>query len=177
MVKEISLELIKEQIRNVPDFPKPGIQFKDITTVLKQPDLFAFVVDTLSEKFLNKGITKVACIEARGFILGSAIAYKIGAGFVPIRKPGKLPAETYSKKYSLEYGTNAIEIHRDALTPDDIILLHDDLLATGGTARAAIELIRVVHPKKMYLSFFCELGFLNGRNLLTGYEISSLINL
>ena len=177
MVKKISLELIKDQIRNVPDFPKQGIQFKDITTVLKQPDLFAFVVDTLTEKFLNKGITKVVCIESRGFILGGAIAYRMGAGFVPIRKPGKLPAETYSKKYSLEYGSDAMEIHRDALTSDDIVLLHDDLLATGGTAKAAIELIRVAHPQKMYLSFFCELGFLNGRNQLIGYEINSLINL
>jgi len=177
MVKEITVEQVKEQIRNVPDFPRPGIQFKDITTVLKQPELFAFVVDAISKSFLNKGITKVVCIEARGFMLGGAIAYRIGAGFIPLRKPGKLPARTYSKKYALEYGADAMEIHRDALTSDDIVLLHDDLLATGGTAMAAIELVRVMNPKKIFLSFFCELGFLDGRNQLTGYEINSLINL
>lgn len=176
MVKELTVEQVKECIRDIPDFPRQGILFKDITTVLKQPDLFAFVVDSISEKYLNHGITKVVCIESRGFMLGGAIAYKIGAGFVPVRKPGKLPAATFSKKYDLEYGTDTIEIHRDAITTDDIVLLHDDLLATGGTAKAAIELVRAFHPPKIYLSFFCELGFLNGRNLISEYEINSLIN-
>jgi adenine phosphoribosyltransferase len=175
MVQEITLEHIKEQIRTVPDFPKPGILFKDITTVLKQPDLFAFVIDEISARFANKNITKVVCIESRGFILGGAIASKIGAGFVPIRKPGKLPSKTVSKKYSLEYGTDSMEIHSDSLTTDDVVLLHDDLLATGGTAKAAIDLVRVLGPKKILLSFFCELGYLHGRNNLKGYEINSLI--
>ena len=177
MVKEITVEQVKEQIRNIPDFPRPGIQFKDITTVLKQPDLFSFVVDVLSEMNVNKGITKVVCIESRGFMLGGAIAYKLGAGFVPIRKPGKLPSATFSKKYSLEYGSDAVEIHSDALTTDDIVLLHDDLLATGGTAKAAVDLVRILKPKDIHLSFFCELVHLNGRNLLSGYEIDSLITL
>ncbi len=175
MVQEITLEQVKEQIRNIPDFPRKGVQFKDITTVLKQPELFAFVIDSISNKFINQGITKVVCIESRGYMLGGAIAYKIGAGFVPIRKPGKLPARTYSKKYALEYGSDAMEIHYDALSPDDIVLLHDDLLATGGTARAALDLIRLLKPKKIVLSFFCELGFLNGRQSLRGYEVNSLV--
>jgi adenine phosphoribosyltransferase len=177
MVKEITIEQVKEKIRTIPDFPKPGIQFRDITTVLKQPELFTFVVDSMADSLLNRGITKVVCIEARGFMLGGAIAYKLGAGFIPIRKPGKLPARTYSKKYTLEYGSDAMEMHSDALTKEDVVLLHDDLLATGGTAKSATELIRVARPKEIILSFFCELGFLNGRNLLTGYEVNCLINL
>ncbi len=176
MVQEITLELIKEQIRNVPDFPKPGIQFKDITTVLKQPELYSFVIESIAEIFSNKGITKVVCIESRGFILGGAIATKIGAGFVPIRKPGKLPAATYKKKYALEYGSDSIEIHRDALNSKDIVLLHDDLLATGGTAKAAIELIRTFSPKDIFLSFLCELDFLKGRTVLKDHKIHSLIH-
>jgi adenine phosphoribosyltransferase len=176
MVQEITLELIKEQIRNVPDFPRPGIQFKDITTVLKQPGLYSYVVDTIANRFMGLGITKVACIESRGFILGGAIAARIDAGFVPIRKPGKLPAEIYSKKYTLEYGTNVIEIHKDALTSQDIILLHDDLLATGGTALAAIDLIKNFHPQKILLSFFCELDFLHGRDTLKDFTVHSMIH-
>ncbi len=176
MVQEITLDLIKEQIRNVPDFPKPGIQFKDITTVLKQPELYSFVIDTITNTFSNKGITKVVCIESRGFILGGAIATRIGAGFVPIRKPGKLPAATYKKQYALEYGTDAIEIHKDALNSQDIVLLHDDLLATGGTANAAIDLINTFKPKEILLSFLCELDFLDGRKALKNYKIHSLIH-
>jgi adenine phosphoribosyltransferase len=176
MTQEITIDLIREQIRNVPDFPKPGIQFKDITTVLKQPGLFTYVIDSISERFSNLGITKVVCIESRGFILGGAIAAKIGAGFVPIRKPGKLPAETFSRKYALEYGTDAIEMHKDALTANDIVLLHDDLLATGGTARAAIDLIRAADPRIIYLSFLCELDFLHGRDALKEFTVHSLIH-
>ena len=176
MVQEITLELIKEQIRTIPDFPKAGILFKDITTVLKQPEYFGFIIDEISASFRNRNITKVVCIESRGFILGGAIAAAIGAGFVPIRKPGKLPARTIAKNYTLEYGSNTIEIHTDSLTSSDIVLLHDDLLATGGTARAAIDLIRVLNPKKIFLSFFCELGYLHGRKVLEGYDINSLIH-
>jgi adenine phosphoribosyltransferase len=174
--QKITLLQLKESIRNVPNFPKTGIQFKDITTALMQPELLAFIVDTIAEKYRSAGITKVVCIESRGFILGGAVAIRLGAGFVPIRKPGKLPAATFVKKYALEYGTDSIEIHRDALTDKDVILIHDDLLATGGTAMAAIELVNNFSPKKVFLSFLCELDFLNGKELLKNYEISSLVH-
>jgi adenine phosphoribosyltransferase len=176
MTTEITIEKIKEQIRNIPDYPKAGIQFKDITTVLKQPDLFSFIVDTIVKSYQNKGITKVVCIESRGFIFGGAIAARLHAGFVPIRKPGKLPAEKYSKSYQLEYGVDSIEIHKDALTDSDIVLLHDDLLATGGTSLAAISLINNFSVKKIFISFLCELDFLNGRQVLQGHEVTSLVH-
>ncbi len=176
MTETLTLESVKEHIRNVPDFPIPGIQFKDITTVLQKPELFSFVADTIAEHYQHKGITKVVCIESRGFILGGAVAHKLGAGFVPIRKPGKLPAETYAKDYQLEYGTDSIEIHKDAITSSDRILLHDDLLATGGTANAAIDLLKVFNPVAIYPCFFIELGFLNGRKYLGNYEVTSLIH-
>jgi adenine phosphoribosyltransferase len=175
-VSEITLDLIKTEIRNVPDFPRKGIQFKDITTVLKQPELFSFIVDELTKKYTDRGITKVVCIESRGFILGGAIANRLGAGFVPVRKPGKLPAEVIAVEYDLEYGTDSIEIHKDGVVSQDVILLHDDLLATGGTARAATELLNSFDPKKIYMSFLCELDFLKGRENLKGYEITSLIH-
>jgi adenine phosphoribosyltransferase len=176
MIPEITLEQIQNQIRNIPDYPKPGIQFKDITTVLKQPEFFGFIVNTIAEIYKNSGITKVVCIESRGFILGGAIAAKLHAGFVPVRKPGKLPAETYTKSYQLEYGTDSIQIHKDALTPDDTILLHDDLMATGGTSLAALALISNFNVKKVYINFLCELDFLHGRDVLKGYEVTSLIH-
>jgi adenine phosphoribosyltransferase len=176
MVQEITLDQIREQIRNVPDFPKPGIQFKDITTVLKKPEFFSYIVDTLANRYIGTGISKVVCIESRGFITGGAIAARIGAGFVPIRKPGKLPAATFSKKFALEYGTDSVEIHKDALTSEDIVLLHDDLLATGGTSRAAIDLIKLFDPREISLCFLCELDFLNGREVLKDYKIHSLIH-
>jgi adenine phosphoribosyltransferase len=176
MNAEITLEKVKNQIRNIPDYPKQGIQFKDITTVLKQPELFGYIVDTISEIYKNSGITKVVCIESRGFIFGGALATRLNAGFVPIRKPGKLPAEKYSKSYQLDYGIDSIEIHKDALSSDDIILLHDDLLATGGTSLAAISLINNFSVKKIFVSFLCELDFLNGRQVLHGHEVTSLIH-
>jgi adenine phosphoribosyltransferase len=176
MTTEITLEQIKSQIRNIPDYPKKGIQFKDITTVLKQPELFGFIINTISNLYKNAGITKVVCIESRGFILGGAIAAKLNAGFVPIRKPGKLPAETFKKSYQLEYGTDSIEIHKDALSSKDIVLLHDDLMATGGTSLAAISLINNFDIKKIYINFLCELDFLHGRDVLKGYEVTSLIH-
>jgi adenine phosphoribosyltransferase len=176
MKKKLTPELLKEQIRNVPDFPKPGIQFKDITTLIKHPELFAFTVNSIAGHYLDKKISKVVCVESRGFILGGALAIKLGAGFVPIRKPGKLPAETISIQYSLEYGTDELEIHRDAIAPGDIVLLHDDLLATGGTAHAAVELLKKMNPEKIYLGFFCELDFLKGREKLKGYEVTSLVH-
>jgi len=177
MIQQITMENIKEQIRSVPDFPKPGIQFKDITTILKEPELFNYLVDTISEMYKGLNITKVVCIESRGFILGGAIASKIGAGFAPIRKPGKLPAAKFTREYTLEYGTESVEIHKDALENGETVLLHDDLLATGGTALAGIALLNYFRPKKIYVNFLCELDFLKGREKLKSYEITSLIHL
>ncbi len=151
---------LKTFIREVPDFPQKGINFIDITTMLKNPDAFGFVVDKIFNEFKDKDITKVVSLESRGFIIGGAIAYRLNAGFVPIRKSGKLPAETFSKQYELEYGTDLIEIHKDALDENDVVLIHDDLLATGGTAMAAIELVKELNVKKIYLSFICNLSFL-----------------
>jgi adenine phosphoribosyltransferase len=170
-------ELLKTTIRNVPDFPKKGIQFKDITTALKKPEVFSLIVDDLSDHYINLGITQVVAIESRGFITGGALAYKLGAGFVPIRKLGKLPSETYSKLYELEYGQDSLEVHRDALHAEDIVLLHDDLLATGGTALAAIDLLRNFNLRKIYVSFIIELDFLQGRHLLAPLaDVYSLIH-
>ena len=173
----ITTEILKKAIRNVPGFPQPGIQFKDITTLLKQPDLFRYVIENAGRYYERKGITKTVAIESRGFITGGALAAKLETGFVPVRKPGKLPADVYSKSYSLEYGEGTLEIHRDALTPDDIVLLHDDLLATGGTALAAIDLIKLFHVREIYVSFIVELDFLKGRNKLAPpYDVYSLIH-
>jgi adenine phosphoribosyltransferase len=176
MIKEISTDSLKQYIRNIPDFPIEGIQFKDITTLLKQPELFSMAVDTIADFYAHERISKVVCIESRGFILGGAIAARLRAGFVPIRKPGKLPAEVFSREYSLEYGKNKIEIHQDAIDEGDIVLLHDDLLASGGTALAAIDLLSHFKIEKIFLCFLCELDFLKGRNALTGNEIYSLIH-
>jgi adenine phosphoribosyltransferase len=168
---------LKLAIRNVPDFPKPGIQFKDITTALKDPSILIDTADFLYEMYKDKGITKVVGIESRGFILGSILAYKLGAGFVLLRKPGKLPAHTFKVEYQLEYGTDSIEIHQDALAKDDVILLHDDLLATGGSAAAAIKLIQQFDCKELLINFLIELDFLQGRQQLEGISsIESLVH-
>jgi len=161
-MKPITLQDVENAIRNVPDFPKKGIQFKDITTALKNPEVFRFMADLLYGQYKDRGITKVVGIESRGFILGSILAYRLNAGFVPIRKPGKLPAETFSKSYSLEYGEDRLEIHKDALSENDVVLLHDDLLATGGSAGAAMDLIQLFGVKKLMISFIIELSFLEG---------------
>jgi len=163
MIKAVTLQDLKGAIRDVPDFPQPGILFKDITTALKEPELFKYIVDVLYEEYKDKGITKVVGIESRGFIAGSVLAYRLGAGFVPIRKPGKLPAETYSTSYTLEYGEGKLEIHKDALEPGDVVLLHDDLLATGGSANASLDLIGKFGVKSVMVSFIIELLFLEGR--------------
>lgn len=165
-MSEYLKDRLKSTIRNVPDFPKPGILFKDLTTVFKDPELLSLIISEEYEYYHSKKITKVAGIESRGFIIGSALAVKLNAGFVPIRKPGKLPAETIRKEYSLEYGTDSIEIHKDALDKNDIVLLHDDLLATGGTSLAAYDLISSLHVKKIYINFIVELEFLKGREKL-----------
>jgi adenine phosphoribosyltransferase len=173
----VTLDILKNSIRNVPDFPRPGIQFKDITTLLKEPDLFRFVVDKTVNYYFQKGITKVVAVESRGFIIGGALAAKLETGFVPVRKPGKLPAKVFKKTYSLEYGKDTLEIHRDALSSGDVILLHDDLLATGGTALAVIELIKRANVRKIYCNFIIELDFLNGRKKLApAYDVFSLIH-
>lgn len=176
MDKKTESNLLKKAVRNIPDFPHKGIQFKDITTVIKHPELFCLIVDRISQYYRDKNITKVVAVESRGFITGGALAYKLGAGFVPVRKPGKLPAETYSQTYDLEYGQDAVEIHKDALSEKDIVLLHDDLLATGGTVLATIELLKLLHVNTIYINFIIELGFLKGREILSPqYQVYSLI--
>lgn len=178
MESYLTLEDVKSAIRNVPDFPKKGIQFKDLTTAFKQPEIIQFLVKEISTMYIGRGITKVVAIESRGFILGGALAAFLGAGFVPIRKPGKLPADKYSINYSLEYGDDALEIHKDAIKPGEIILLHDDLLATGGTMHAALKLIENFKPDEVYLNFIVELNFLEGRKKLGNeYDITSMIHL
>jgi adenine phosphoribosyltransferase len=152
---------LKSQIREIPDFPREGISFKDITTLLKNKDAFKFAVECIHTAFADKKITKVVSLESRGFIIGGALAFLLNAGFVPIRKAGKLPAKTTSVLYELEYGSDSIEIHNDALTPDDIVLIHDDLIATGGTALAALQLVEKLQVKKVYFSFLCDLKFID----------------
>ncbi len=166
---------ISSFIRTVPDFPKKGIMFKDITTLIKDPIGFQQALEKLYKFAENKQITKVVGVESRGFIYGALLASKLGVGFVPIRKPGKLPAETYSETYELEYGTDKIEIHRDALSKGDRVLLHDDLLATGGTMEAACKLVEKVGAEVVQISFLIELSFLNGRDKLKKYDVKSLV--
>ena len=164
------------KIRNVYDFPKKGIVFRDITTLLKDGEAFATAVKMLYERYKNSHIQKVVSIESRGFILGAALAHKLGVGFVPIRKPGKLPASTLRQEYALEYGTDAIEIHKDAITPGERVLMHDDLLATGGTMEAACKLVERLGGSIESIAFLIELSFLSGRKRLSQYEIFSLIH-
>ena len=160
---DLTISDVKKSIRNIPDFPKPGIQFKDVSTAFKDHQIFRFVVSQIKSHYIDAGITKVVGIESRGFILGSSLASEFHAGFIPIRKPGKVPAHTFSQTYDLEYGSDTLEIHSDALSADDIVLIHDDLLATGGTVNAAIELVRKFGVKNIYVNFFVELDFLDGR--------------
>ncbi|MCR5050344.1 MAG: adenine phosphoribosyltransferase [Paludibacteraceae bacterium] len=164
----MTAEQVKQSIRNVPDFPVKGIQFKDITTALAKPECLCWMRDELVNKYKNLGITKVVGIESRGFILAPAVAMEIGAGFVPIRKPGKLPAQTVEVSYAKEYGTDVIQIHKDALSADDVVLIHDDILATGGSMAAAIELVKKLGVKKIYVNCLIELEGLNGRKVLEG---------
>lgn len=170
------MEYIKSKIRDVLDFPKKGIVFKDLTTVFKDPRALHIIGWDLSQLYRDKGITKVVGIESRGFIGGSILAFELGAGFVPARKPGKLPADTVSCSYDKEYGKDTIEIHRDAITPDDIVVIHDDVLATGGTMAAVYNLVKSMNPKKIYVNFIIEMGGLNGRAVLPAEaEVTSLI--
>ncbi len=172
----MSVEIIKSKIRDVADFPQKGIMFRDLTSVFKDPDCLVVLADMLTQLYTEKGITKVVGIESRGFIMGPILATRIGAGFVPMRKPGKLPAETWQESYTKEYGVDVIEIHKDALTENDVVLLHDDLLATGGTMLAAYNLVKRFNPKKVYVNFLVELEALKGRNLFPeGVEVEALI--
>jgi adenine phosphoribosyltransferase len=169
------MEALKTKIRHVPDFPKPGILFYDITTLLNDPQGFRDMIDALAGPYRQNGIEQVVGIESRGFILGAAVANALNAGFVPIRKPGKLPSKTHREDYALEYGTDCLEIHCDAFQPGRKVLLVDDVLATGGTAKAASGLIRRVGGDLVGLSFLIELGFLNGRAKLTDERVFSVL--
>lgn len=170
------MEYIKKRIRDVVDFPQKGVVFKDLTTVFKDPRALHIIGWDLSQLYRDKGVTKVVGIESRGFIGGSILAFELGAGFVPARKPGKLPADTISVEYKKEYGTDTIEMHRDAITSDDIVVIHDDVLATGGTMAAAIELVKSMNPKKIYVNFIIEISALGGReHLPADVEVTSLI--
>jgi adenine phosphoribosyltransferase len=171
------MKSIKSSIRNVPDFPIPGIQFKDLSTLFKDGAMLSKTSDILYDYYKEKGITKVVAVESRGFVMGGILAYRLGAGFVMVRKPGKLPAETFKKEYTLEYGSNTIEIHKDALQPGDVVLLHDDLLATGGTSNAVVELLECLGVKIIFINFIVELGFLSGRKVLGNkYDMFSLVH-
>jgi len=170
------MEYVKSKIRDVYDFPKKGIIFRDLTTMFKDARAMHIVGWDLAQQYRDKGVTKVVGIESRGFIGGSILAYEIGAGFVPARKPGKLPADVVSEAYDKEYGQDVIEIHRDAITPADVVVIHDDLLATGGTMAACYNLVKKMNPKKIYISFIVELSALEGRkNLPADADVSSLI--
>ncbi len=170
------MEYIKSKIRDVVDFPTKGVVFKDLTTVFKDPRAMHIIGWDLSQIYRDKGVTKVVGIESRGFIGGSILAFELGAGFVPARKPGKLPADTIRAEYAKEYGTDIIEIHRDAITEDDIVVIHDDVLATGGTMAAVYNLVKSMNPKKIYINFIIELSALNGRSRLPADDtVSSLI--
>ena len=166
---------LTEAIRTVPDFPKPGIMFRDITTLLKDPSSFQKASDAFYDRYKNAGIKKVVAVESRGFIFGAALALRLGAGFVPIRKKGKLPAKTLKQEYALEYGTDSVEIHEDAIVPGERVLLHDDLLATGGTIEAACKLVEKLGGKIVGLSFLIELSFLHGREKFRNHEVFSII--
>lgn len=173
----MTAEEVKKEIRDVVDFPIKGIIFRDLTTAFKNPECMRFFEKEMYELYKDKGITKVVGIESRGFIMAPVLANKIGAGFVPIRKKGKLSAETIDISYAKEYGIDTIQIHRDALDADDVVLLHDDLLATGGTMKAACDLVKKFGVKKIYVNFLVELDDLYGRDVFeSGIEVSSLLH-
>ena len=170
------MEYIKKHIRDVEDFPKKGILFKDLTTAFKDPRALHIIGWDLSQIYRDKGVTIVVGSESRGFLGGSILAFERGAGFVPVRKPGKLPADTISASYEKEYGVDTIEIHRDAITEDDVVVIHDDVLATGGTMLAAYNLVKSMNPRKIYINFIIELAALGGRDLLPkDVDVTSLI--
>ncbi|MBC8592672.1 adenine phosphoribosyltransferase [Oscillospiraceae bacterium N12] len=174
----MSKEALIKSIREIADFPIPGILFYDVTTLFKDAERLQELSDTMYEMYKDKGITKVVGIESRGFIMGPILATRLNAGFVPIRKPGKLPAETIEESYDKEYGKDTVQIHKDAIDENDIILLHDDLLATGGTMEAACKLVKKLRPKKVYVNFIIELKELNGRSVFgNDVEVESVLSL
>ena len=166
---------LKQHIRSVPDFPKPGIMFRDITPMLKSPVAMKYVIQQLAEPFRNSGVKSILAAEARGFIFGAPLAMELGAAFIPVRKPGKLPSHTHSFHYDLEYGSDSLEIHKDAIDKGDRVLLVDDLLATGGTVQACRQLAEQIGAVVVGAAFLIELTFLNGRNRLESIPINSLI--
>lgn len=173
-------QYLLDNLRCIPDFPQKGVMFRDVTTLFKNPKCLRIMEEEMYELYKDKGITKVVGIESRGFIMGAILARKLDAGLIICRKPGKLPAETISQSYGKEYGTDTIEIHKDAINKDDIVLIHDDLLATGGTIKAAWELVKKFNPKKCYMNFIIELvnENLNGReNVGHGIDITTLIQI
>ncbi|MFT3993664.1 MAG: adenine phosphoribosyltransferase [Dysgonomonas sp.] len=174
--REEQIKKLRGIVRNIPDFPIPGIQFKDVTPLFKTKESLQTLTDVMIEDYTDKGITKVVGIESRGFIMGPIMALKLGAGFIPIRKPGKLPAEVFEESYEKEYGLDSIQIHKDALNENDVVLIHDDLLATGGTMLAAYNLVKRMRVKKIYINFIIELEELEGRSIFPeDIEIISLI--
>jgi len=170
------MERLKNKIRDIPDFPKPGIVFKDITPLVKDPSALRLAVHQLLHPFLGRDITAVAGMEARGFIFGALVAWELGVPFIPLRKPGKLPYDVQSVSYDLEYGSAELEVHIDAVDQNDKVLLIDDLLATGGTAKASCELIEKLGASVVACAFVVELDFLAGRELLKGYEVHALVH-
>ncbi|MEA3560654.1 MAG: adenine phosphoribosyltransferase [Candidatus Omnitrophota bacterium] len=169
------MEDLEKSIRNIPDFPKKGILFRDITTLLKNKEYFKVAIDKLAARYVDENIDSLLAVEARGFIIAAALAYKLGCGFIPVRKKGKLPAETYQANYELEYGLDTLEVHQDAVNPRDRVLIVDDLLATGGTARAVIDLVNKLQGEIVELCFLIELTDLKGREKLKDYPVFSLI--
>jgi len=169
------LDTLKAAIRDIPDFPSPGIVFKDITPLLGDPQAFGLVIDLLAQRYIGRHVDRVVGVEARGFILGAALAYRLNTGLIMVRKPGKLPAATLKAAYQLEYGKDELEIHRDAMLPGSRVVLVDDVMATGGTVRAAIDLIKALQCEIIELAFLIELTFLHGRERLQGYDVFSLL--
>ena len=173
-------ETLLANLRVIPDWPIKGVNFRDVTTLFKSGECIKIITDEMCDLYKDKGITKVVGIESRGFVMSSAVAMRLGAGIVLCRKPGKLPCDTVQQTYQKEYGTDTIEIHRDAITENDVVLLHDDLLATGGTMKAACDLVKKFHPKKIYVNFIIELAkeFPNARDIFDkDVEITSLVRL
>jgi adenine phosphoribosyltransferase len=175
-IKSINVEALKALVRTVPDFPKPGILFYDITTLLKDKTGFAKMIDALASHYIERKVDLVLGIEARGFIFGPALAYRLNAGFVPVRKPGKLPAAVERVSYDLEYGSDALEIHKDAIQPGQRVVLVDDLLATGGTMEATVKLARQLGGEIVGLAFAVELDFLKGRERFKEFDVFSLLH-
>lgn len=171
----MTLEDVKTYIRDIPDFPVEGVVFKDITPLLGNVEAFNWVIQEIKSQFADKGITKIVGVESRGFIFGAPLALSLNAGFVPVRKPGKLPADKIRRDYSLEYGKAALELHRDSIQPGDRVLIIDDLLATGGTSTAARELVEELGGEVVSFAYVIELGFLEGRKRLEGYNVYSLL--